>query len=179
MKKYLLFSFLFWGALLFNIYGQKEISISKENFLETRKIADSLNIEYPEVITYLGKIDVILDFKDRLLINNNYKNPSVRISIFNDYKNQLPIVKDYDKIISREENIIDFAVFEENKIYNNARRQILKKIRTFLENNISNLEKELIIILRKGNYKIEQFNKLTEVEKEEVLKKIEKGYIYP
>ena len=160
-------------------FGQKQIESPKEYYLKNKKTADSIGIDYYEVKIPLQKIENLTDFKDRLLISESYKDKEKTKAILEEFYYYIPQNIDYKKVTSTEEHILGFYKEQETKFYIEAYRIIRGKIVEYYKAKIKELEENLIYNLRKANYPIEKFNKLSDEEKNNIIEKINSGYIFP
>lgn len=165
--------------LVVGVCNAQEIQSIKSRFLQNQQKADSLQIEYPEVNEYLQKIEYLNDIKDYLLINENYKDKKKLNSTVEEYRIPLRLRTDINKMLTSEQKILDFYESESTRYYAKAYNILRSKILEYYEDNIRMNEIHLINGLRKGNYPVEKFNKLSNEEKGEVLDKIDGGYVYP
>ncbi len=161
------------------IFSQSGKDSSGEMFFKMKKVADSLGVQYQETNEYLENIDIISDFKDRLLVNNSFKNAKKCNNIIQEFKAYYSFTSNSKILCKSESAIISFYRLEVTKNYTKAYVIVRNKVVSHLEKNIEDSEIELIKILRKANYPVEKFNKLSDRGKREVLEKIDSGYVYP
>ncbi|OBW41118.1 hypothetical protein AB670_02569 [Chryseobacterium sp. MOF25P] len=158
-------------------------------FKEAMRLADSLNYKSDSLNYNLEMIKKADFFKDKLLINDNYKSSEKASDIFNDFSNLTGKRYNYLKI-SSDDNLIK-RFFNLQKAFYQV--QVQKEVITFyydmkLENAANDMlkkhlqkeseENKLIEILRIAKFPIEKYNKLTDEEKNKLLDSIYRGYKY-
>lgn len=177
MKK---FSILILLLSFLKVHSQK--SEFEGVFKETKAKADSSNIVSDEVEVNVYTIKQLQLFRDKLLINDNYKS-KVKVNTFiSKYSIFLPSNFN-EKQISSPILINKFYRDQEDLYYAKSAlllaKLLIDKARDGVEaakERIDYIEESLILTLQYGNYPIEKYNKLTEKEKKEIIQKIYNDY---
>lgn len=175
--------------LIGNFDAQSSSQFIDEKFEEYMLKADSMNYKSDSLKFRLDVIKKIDFYQDKLLLNNNFKNEERASEIIDSFNELVGLKYDYKKVTKDEKTIIFF--FSNQKLV--FKGKINVEIATFywdkrmeyISNKIEEEkrlkdyeENEVIEALHKANYPVNLFNKLSEPEKADLLKKIESGYIF-
>lgn len=169
--------------------AQKKKTNIDEDFNKYIRIADSINYKSDSLNYKLDVLKLIDYYRDKLLLNDNYKKTDKAADIFYSFNDLVGKQFDYSKIVKDESTINNFFQLQKKifkaKInieiadyYYKMRLENISDMISKEQTIINNREDDIIQKLHSAKYPIEKFNKLSNEEKDKLLENISKGYKY-
>lgn len=179
-------------ALLILIIFVSNLSFAQESenikvidsIIALKKIKfDSLNLKSTDIESQLRKIDYCKIFFNKLILSDNYKNKDRLFEIISEFEIYLPEEYSYIKLYNRKDDILTLR----NTIIFSEKYSLLKMYRKSVNDwydneiikrkaKINDIENRISYLLVKGNINIEDYNKLSEEEKDKLLIELEEKY---